>query len=269
MEDINYTPLIQTGIVLILTLVAYLIALWAGRRFIARLEVKGPERGARAATLWLMIRRVILAVLVVTSVLIVFGIWGLSIAPFLALGTIFAAAIGFGAQDVVKDVLAGFFILAEDQYHIGDTVTIAGTTGSVQDIQFRVTVLRDHEGVVHYISNGQITLSSNYTSVFAQPVLDVGVAYSADVDHAMAVMLDELQNLGEDPEWGSKIRGPAEMLGVNELGDSSVVIRGRLTTVAVERWSVRREALRRIKNRFDAEGIEIPFPQLTVHQRSS
>ncbi len=269
MEDTNYTPLIQTGIVLFVTLIAYLAALWAGRRYVARLEEKGPEAGARAATLWLMIRRVILAALIVTSILMLFSIWGLSMAPFLALGTVIAAAIGFGAQDLVKDVLAGFFILAEDQYRIGDTVTIAGTTGSVQDIQFRITVLRDLEGVVHYISNGQITLSSNYTSVFAQPVLNVGVAYSGDVDHAMSVMLDELQNLGKDPEWSSKIQGPAEMLGVDSLGDSSVVIRGRLTTVAVERWSVRREALRRIKNRFDAEGIEIPFPQLTVHQRSN
>jgi small conductance mechanosensitive channel len=168
---------------------------------------------------------------------------------------VIGAAIGFGAQNVVRDVLAGFFILAEDQYQIGDTVAIGGASGTVEDIQFRVTVLRDGEGNVHFVPNGQITVTSNFTRVFAQPVIDVAVAYDQDVDRAMEAMLDELSKLEDDPEWGPVLRGPAEMLGIEDFGASGVVLRGRLTSDGHRRAEVRREALLRIKKRFDAEGI--------------
>jgi small conductance mechanosensitive channel len=258
--------LIATGLVILGGLAVYLFAVWLGNRFVRRMESKSPEGGARAATLWLVIRRAVLAVDIFLVVLFILLVWGVSLTPFLAVGTVVGAAIGFGAQDLVRDILAGFFILAEDQYHIGDTVTIAGTTGSVEDIQFRVTVLRDFEGNVHYVPNGQITVTSNFTSLYAQPVLDIGIAYSENVDEAMTVMMDELVKLASDEEWASKVNGEPEMMGVQELGDSAVVLRARLTTTADDRWAVRREALRRIKNRFDAEGIQIPFPQLTIHR---
>ncbi|MGH8944010.1 MAG: mechanosensitive ion channel family protein, partial [Acidimicrobiia bacterium] len=180
-----------------------------------------------------------------------------NMAPFLAVSTAIAAALGFGAQNLVRDVIAGFFILAEDQYRIGDTVTIAATTGKVEDIQFRVTVLRDGEGNVHYVPNGQITVSSNLTSLYASPSIDVRVGYQADVDRAMEVMLDELASMSADPSWADMITKEPQMLGVQELVGSGVLIRARLTTVAEHRWSVQREALRRLKNRFAAEEIEI------------
>jgi small conductance mechanosensitive channel len=220
------------------------------------------------ATLWVMVRRVIVVLLVVLAALMLLATWDFSLAPFLAVGTVVAAAVGFGAQDVVKNLIAGFFILAEDQYHIGDSVTIAGTTGTVQDIQFRVTVLRDLEGNVHYVPNGQITVTSNLTSLYAQPVVDVGIAYEADVDMAMSVMLDEMNLLAADPEWADKFTGDPEMLGVQELRDSAVILRAQVTTTPDARWSVRREALRRIKKRFDAEGIEIPIPNPTIQAGS-
>lgn len=267
MSESDISRLIGSAVVLGVAALAYLGAVRLGQRFVKRLQAGGAETGARAATLWLMIRRVILAVLVITAILMVLSIWSISLTPFVAMGTVAGAAIGFGAQDLIKDLLAGFFILAEDQYHVGDTISIAGTTGTVEDIQFRVTVLRDYEGNVHFVPNGQITVTSNFTSVFAQPILDVGVAYAQDIDAAMEIILDELNLLAAEPEWRDRISEPAEMLGVQKLGDSSVVLRARLTTLAEERWSVRREALRRSKNRLDREGIEIPFPQVTVHQR--
>lgn len=262
-------PWVRMGFVLAVSLVLYLLMTRIGTRFVRRLEGRSSEAGPRAATLWLMLRRVIGLVLVVFALLMVFDTWGFSLTPFLAIGTVFGAAIGFGAQDLVRDVLAGFFILAEDQYRIGDTVTIADTTGTVEDIQFRITVLRDHEGNVHFVPNGQITVTSNFTNLFAQPVLDVGIAYGADVDHAMKVMLDELRSLRSDPDWSDLITDEPEMLGVQELAESSVIVRARLTTRADARWSARREALLRIKKRFDAEGIEIPFPHLTISQGNS
>ncbi|MFQ5522091.1 MAG: mechanosensitive ion channel family protein [Acidimicrobiia bacterium] len=258
--------LIRTAIVVALSGVLYWLAIRVGHQFVRRASAKGGEHQERAETLWIVLRRVILIVLVVSVVFVLFDTWGFSITPFLALGTVVGAAVGFGAQDLIKDVIAGFFILVEDQFHVGDTVSIAGVTGTVEDIQLRVTVMRDYEGVVHFVPNGQISVSSNYTSHFSKPVIDVGVDYGTDVNRALEVFKDELDRLASDSEWGPKIIGEVEIFGVNALDDSAVVLRGRLTTVADERWAVRREALRRIKNRFDAEGITIPFPQITVHR---
>ena len=213
-----------------------------------------------------MIRRLFLLTVLVTAILVIFSVWGISITPFLAMGTVVAAAVGFGAQDMVKDFIAGFFILVEDQFRVGDTVTIADVSGTVEDIQFRVTKLRDLEGKVHIVPNGQIKVASNHTSLYARPVIDVGISYDSDVDQALAVMKDELHALAADPEWSGRVTGEPEVLGVNSLGDSAVVLRARLTTTAQERWPVRREALLRIKKRFDAEGITIPFPQVTIHK---
>lgn len=259
--------LIGTGVVVLGALVIYWFAGIAGRRYVDRMQKKGYESGARATTLWTVLRRAVMLALFSTAVLFAFSIWGWSLAPLLGVGTVFAAALGFGAQDLVKDFLAGVFILAEDQYQIGDVVTIAGTSGLVEDIQLRITVLRDLEGNVHFVPNGQITVASNFTSKYAQPVIDVGIAYEADVDRAMAVLADELERLAADPEFSDLITGPAEVLGVQELGDSAVILRARLTTDADSRWTVRREALRRVKKRFGAENITIPFPQITINRK--
>lgn len=267
-ESIDIGNLIRTAVVLAIAIVVYWVAKRFGRRVVSRVEQRGPETAERANTLWIMARRLILVAVVVTTALAVLQVWDIGLAPFLAVGTAVAAAIGFGAQDLVKDLIAGFFILIEDQFRVGDVVNIAGATGVVQDIQLRVTVLRDLEGNVHFVPNGQIQVSTNYTSLFAQPVIDVGVAYDTDVDHALEVMRDELEKFIADPDWSEMIKGELEVFGVQELAESQITLRMRLTTTANDRWTVRREALRRIKKRFEDEGITIPFPQLTIHQRS-
>lgn len=263
----NANEFIATGVVLVGGLVVYWLAGIGGRRYVKRMEEKGLESGARAMTLWTVLRRALILVLVATGVLFVFSIWGWSLAPLLGIGTVLAAALGFGAQDLVKDFLAGIFILAEDQYQIGDVVTIAGTSGLVEDIQLRVTVLRDLEGNAHFVPNGQITVASNFTSKYAQPVIDVGIAYEADVDKALDLLRDELEKLANDPEYSELIPGPVEVMGVNELADSAVILRARLTTDADARWTIRREGLLRIKKRFEEEGITIPFPQITINRK--
>jgi len=267
-ETTTNERIVATAVVVGLGIGLYWLATWLGRRYVGRMADRAVERAARARTLWTVMRRVILLVLAILATLFGLQIWAIGIAPFLAVGTVLAAAIGFGAQDLVRDFLSGFFILLEDQFQIGDTVTIAGVSGTVEDIQLRITKLRDLEGNAHFVPNGQITVTSNFTSLFAQPVIDVGVAYETDIDRALEIFGDELAKLAEDPEFGPFITGDAEVLGVNSLGDSSVVLRGRLTTVADQRWAVRREALRRVKNRFDAEGITIPFPQITINPKS-
>jgi small conductance mechanosensitive channel len=265
MSDSTIEGLVGTAIAIGALTVVWLVVLWTGSRFVGRFESRGGEGGSRATTLWALIRRVMLILLLVLGVLLVLSVWQVSLTPFLALGTVFGAALGFGAQDLVRDFLAGFFILAENQYHLGDTITIGGVTGTVEDIQLRVTVLRDFEGNVHFVPNGQITVTSNFTSIYAQPVLDLAVGYGEDVDRVMEVIKDELDEMVSDDEWRDTFRGEPEILGIQSLGDSAVTIRARLTTEAEERWTVRREALRRIKKRLDAEGIEIPFPQIRVH----
>lgn len=267
MEDLpSLDRLIRTAIVIVVALVGYWLAKGFGRRVVGRVEQRGPEAAERAVTLWIMSRRLLLIVFVVITALMVLQTWDIGLTPFLALGTAVAAAIGFGAQDLVKDLIAGFFILVEDQFRVGDVVEIAGAAGVVEDIQLRVTVLRDLEGNAHFVPNGHITVTKNYTSRYAQPVIDVGVAYDTDLDRALDIMKSELEALAADPQFSEKIRGEVEVFGVEDLGDSSITLRMRMNTVAKERWTVRREALRRVKMRFEQEGITIPFPQLTIHQ---
>ncbi len=262
----NSEAIIRSLIIVGGTLVAYFGAARFGRRLIRRITARGGDEGGRADSLWSMLRRVLLVVVVVTLILMLFGAWGIPIAPLLAVGSAIGVALGFGAQSLVKDVIAGFFILAEDQYRIGDVVKVGGVAGAVEDIRPRVTVLRDLDGNVHYVPNGHIDVTSNLTQEFAQAVLDIGIAYKEDVDGALAILQDELTALSEDPDWSARIIEPPKVLGVEQLGDSAVVLRAIVKVDSTERWNVRREAFRRVKNRLDAEGIEIPFPHVTVYQ---
>lgn len=259
--------LVQTLVVTVGLIAGYLIVARLGRRTVNRVSQRGDDGGARAATLWSMMRRLLLVAVAVTLVLTVASIWSIPSAPFLAVGSAVGVAVGFGAQDLVRDVIAGFFILAEDQYHIVDVVRVAGVAGAVEDIRPRVTVLRDLDGNVHYVPNGQIKVASNLTHEFAQVVLDISVSYDAPVDHVLVVLADELIRMSEDEAWSAQILEPPQVLGVDQLGDSAVVVRAVLRVAAEERWNVKREALRRVKKRFDDEGIEIPYPMLNVIRR--
>jgi small conductance mechanosensitive channel len=204
-------------------------------------------------------------VAVVIWLLTVMNVWDIPITAFVAVGSAIGLAIGFGAQSMVKDIIAGFFILAEDQFGIGDVVKIAGATGTVVDMRLRVTVLRDLDGNAHYVPNGEIAVASNFTQSYAQVVIDVGIAYHVNVDRALEVFGDELLRFSADPDWSGFVLEEPVVLGVQELGDSSVTIRAYLKVAPDKRWLVRRELFRRIKNRFDADSIEIPFPQRTLH----
>lgn len=262
----NADALVRTLIIVVGVLIAYSLAARFGRRLIRRITARGGDEGARADSLWAMMRRLLLVVAGVTLVLMIFGAWDIPIAPLLAVGSAIGVALGFGAQNLVKDVIAGFFILAEDQYRIGDVIRVGGVAGVVEDIRPRVSVLRDLDGNVHYVPNGFIDVTSNLTQEFAQAVLDIGIAYKEDVDAALDVLGDELAAFSQDPAWASMIIEPPQVLGVDQLGDSAVVLRAIVKVTAPDRWSVRREAFRRVKNRFDAEGIEIPFPHITVYR---
>jgi small conductance mechanosensitive channel len=268
-DPLRQTQLVQTAVILAGTVLLWWLLMRGVARAIERIgrgdSVEAAEQRQRVETLWKAGRRVAAIVVVVIVVLTVMNIWDIPITAFVAVGSAVGVAVGFGAQSLVKDIIAGFFILAEDQFGIGDVVKIAGASGSVVDMRLRVTVLRDLDGNAHYVPNGEIAVASNFTQSYAQVVIDVGIAYHENVDIALEVFGDELRRFATDEEWSVSVLEEPVVLGVQELGDSAVTIRGYIKVAPDQRWLVRRELFRRIKNRFDADSIEIPFPQRTVH----
>ena len=190
---------------------------------------------------------------------------GVNITPLLTGAGIAGLAVGFGAQNLVRDVISGFFFILEDQVHVGDVVEVNGTSGLVEAVKLRTLVLRDLSGTVHVVPNGEITTLSNKTKEFSYAVLDIGVAYKEDTDHVSAVLHDVGADLTSDSDFSDSILSSLEILGVSEFGDSAVVIKIRIKTRPLKQWMIGRELRRRIKKAFDAEGIEIPFPHLSLY----
>jgi small-conductance mechanosensitive channel len=261
------TVAVLIGAVVVIWFVKRGIRRWStnvDRRYVASDQHVDRERGQRLVTLTSVALVLVRIVVWVLAILTIMGIWGIPMSPFVAAAATIGIAIGFGAQDLVKDVIAGFFILVEDQFGIGDVVSIGGVSGTVEAITLRTTVLRDLDGNEYHIPNGHIVVTTNMTQGFARVVADIGVSYSTDVDMAMSVILDEAASMADDPGWSESFLGAPEMLGVNGLNDSSVEIRLVAKVIPEERWTVKREFNRRIKNRLDAEGIEIPYNHISV-----
>ena len=223
------------------------------------------KRGRTLGTLLKNAGRVIVAVMAILLSLNLF----IDITALIAGAGILGLAISFGAQSLVKDVLAGFFMLLEDQFAVGDVIEVAGKTGVVERVTLRVVVLRALDGSVHVVPNGEITTVTNKTRGWSRAVLDIGVGYGEDVDRVLAVVRDEAARFAGDSDWQHQLDGdpPVEVWGVESLADSAVVVRLVARTQPGSQWNVAREIRRRIKVRFDAEGIEIPFPQRTLHVR--
>lgn len=221
-------------------------------------------RERRGKTISQLLRSVGRVVIIVIALLLTFNLF-IDIGPILAGAGILGLAVSFGAQSLVKDVISGFFILFENQFAIGDVVEAVGKSGVVEKMTLRVVVLRDVEGTMHVIPNGEIKVVSNRTRGWSRAVVDVGVAYDEDIDRALTIVRDEAAQFSTDKAWGSQLDGPVDVPGVESLGDSAVVIRSLIRTQPGSQWSAAREFRRRIKNRFDREGIEIPFPQRRVH----
>jgi len=192
---------------------------------------------------------------------------GVDIAPLLAGVGIAGLAIGFGAQTLVKDFLTGFFILMENQYRVGDVVKIGDHAGLVEKIKLRTTVLRDLEGIVHIIPNGEVQSVRNMTYEWSRVVLDIGVAYKEDVDKVIQVLKDVGKKMRQEEPYSQFMLEDPQILGVDNFGDSAVTIKMLAKTCPLKQWDVGREMKRRIKHAFDKEGIEIPFPQRTVYIR--
>jgi len=253
---------IVMGIVLLLTLVRRAVLRFR-RLFEGALQ--SPAQTKRADTLAHVIRDVARIMIMTVGGMMILSEVGVDLKPLLAAAGLGGLAIGFGGQSLVKDVISGFFILLEDSIRVGDVVEIAGVGGVVEEVRLRTITLRDLAGNVHVVPNGVIDKVKNMTKVYSYYLFEVGVAYRESVDEVMAVLKEIAAELQTDPAFESDILAPLEMLGVDQFADSAVIIKCRLKTKPCQQWRVGREMNRRIKNTFDAKGIEIPFPHQTLY----
>jgi len=260
--------LTASGIKILGILIALIILSQMSRWVVKWLERFVPEKDSlqateakkRAQTLGNILRHVLLIVIFFVAILMILGELGIQLGPLLATAGIGALAIGFGAQSLVKDFISGFFILLENQYRIGDAIEVAGVSGLVESVSLRKTVLRDLEGRVHTVPNGEIKVVSNLSKEWSRAVVDIGISYRDDVDHIIDLLGQIGRELaGEEPYQSAILESP-QILGVERFGESQLVIRMIVKTMPLKQWEVGRELRRRIKNRFDEKGIQIPPP---------
>ena len=198
------------------------------------------------------------------AVFMVLSELGINIAPILAGAGVVGIALGFGAQSLVKDIIAGLFIIMENQYRVGDVVKVADVAGLVEGINLRRTVLRDLDGIVHVVPNGEIRVASNFTKEWSRVNLNISVAYGTDLDRAIAVINRVCQEMAEEPEWAPVILKTPQVLRVDNLGDSGIELKVLGDTKPIQQWAVMGEIRKRVKKAFDEEGIEIPWPHTKV-----
>jgi small-conductance mechanosensitive channel len=223
------------------------------------------EMEKRAKTLSSFIRYALSVATLVVAAMMIFAQLGVEIGPVLAAAGIVGLAVGFGAQQLVQDVISGFFILMEDQIRVGDVVQIGGQGGLVERVSLRMTTLRDLAGNVHFVRNGQINIVTNMTKNYSYYVFDIGVAYRENVDEVIELIKEVGEELRKNPDYKDDILEPIEVLGLDKFGDSAVVIKARIKTMPIKQWGVGREFNRLIKKKFDEKNIEIPFPHVTMY----
>jgi len=201
------------------------------------------------------------------AIFMILGTLGINLGPLVAGAGIAGIALGFGAQSIVKDFLSGILMLVEDQFGIGDVIDVGEASGVVESLSLRTTRLRSIDGTVWHVPNGEIRRVGNMSQGWSRSVIDVGIGYGSDIDTSLAIMKGVAEGMSNEETWNTKLLEKPELLGVQELGDSSVVLRMWVVTEPAAQWDVSRELRRRIKYAFDAAGIEIPFPQMTAHLR--
>lgn len=229
---------------------------WWWREGLARVG----EREKRALTLAGIVKTVGTTAIVVIATMMGLRELGLDITPIIAGAGVVGLAVGFGAQSLIKDVIAGFFIILEGQFGVGDVIKTGEISGQVERLNLRVTVLRDDNGAAHFIPNSELKVVSNLTKEWSQVALNVGVPYREDIDRVVSILERIGQELAADARMDAMILEPPEVLGIEALGESQVTIKILVKTLPQKQWEVARELRKRIKATFDKEGIEIPYP---------
>ncbi|HDL04049.1 MAG TPA: mechanosensitive ion channel family protein [candidate division Zixibacteria bacterium] len=258
---------IRIAIIIIMMFITLKLAGVLSRRLFApfKKDKLEAEMQKRADTLSSLLKYILSVSIVVIALIMILGEFGIKIGPILAAAGIVGLAVGFGSQQLVQDVISGFFILMEDQIRVGDVINIAGKGGLVEKITLRTTTLRDLAGNVHFVRNGHIDIVTNMTKEFSFYVFDIGVAYRENVDEVIDVIKKVDEELRNDTEFSGDIMEPIEIMGLDKFADSAVVIKARIKTKPIKQWQIGREFNRRLKMAFDAKNIEIPFPHMTVY----
>jgi small-conductance mechanosensitive channel len=233
---------------------------------IPKIPVESQDQlSTRSKTMASVLIKITAIIIWIIALVMVLGVIEVDIAPLLATLGVASLALGFAVQNIIRDYLQGFFIIMEDWYRIGDWVTIAGMEGEVETIGPRRTVLREINGTMHVIPNSQINFASNQTRDWARINLYVTVAYKEDISHVYQVIDGVCQELKDDPDFGTNLTSTPSAMRVSALGDHGVDICIRGYTKPGEQWGLTGELRKRIKNRFDQEGIEIPWPHTKVY----
>ncbi len=269
--DFEQVVIVISKLVLILIItVAGLILTKMVARSIRKMMLKkkyknDEEKMSRADTLSGVFQSLAKFIIFTIAIMMILKELGLDITPLIATAGLGAVALGFGAQSLIKDFFSGFFLLMENQIRLGDWVSIADVTGEVQKVNLRTTVLRDIHGKVHTIPNGEIKMVSNLTKDFSKCTIDFGIAYKENVDKVMFLLKEIMDDLASDYNYHEYILDAPKVFGVQDFADSAVIIRTQIKTKAGKHWEIGRELRRRVKNKFDELGIEIPFPHRTLY----
>ena len=209
---------------------------------------------------------VIDAIIILFFITNILGNFGIDTKAILATAGVLGVAVGFGGKKLVEDLFTGLSIILTGQLRVGDYVTVNNSTGTVEKLTLTMCVIRAFNGDVHYLRNGQIDTVINQTKDFSYPLFNLGVAYKTDVTHVMRVLNEVGKELKEMPEYGKYILSDIEVYGLNEFQDSAIVIQFRIKTTPQEQWMIKRKLNQMIKERFEQEGIEIPFPQVVINK---
>ena len=271
-------PALRVGGIVLLALVGYVALRTAARIGVRHLLERRPsgegvlpavELERRVTTIEKLIIRVGASLIVAIGLLMVLAVFAIDIGPAVAGLGVIGIAVGLGAQTLVKDWLAGVFVVLENQYSAGDVVSIAGVEGTVEDFSLRRTTLRDLDGTVHSVPNGQITVASNHTRVWARVNLDIAVAYDTDVERATALIDQVGAELATDPAWRDRLLEEPTVVRINALGDSGLTLKVLGQVRAAEQWAVAGELRKRILAAFSKGGIEVPYPRRVMVTRAA
>ena len=261
---------IQAFIILLIAFIIVMIARrvipkMIGARIPKMREEKPDQLAVRSQTLSRIVVQVVSVLIWILAVVMILSQLGIEIAPLLAGIGVAALALGFAAQNIIRDYLHGFFIIMEDWYRVGEVAVIQGTGGLVENITLRRTVLRDLNGTLHIFPNSRVEQASNMTRDWSRVNLDVTVAYKENLDSVIQVINEVGQGMKDDPNWGQDLLTAPAVTRVNNLGDHGVEIKILADTKPIKQWGLMGELRKRLKDRFDEVGIEIPWPHTKVY----
>ncbi len=267
----NWLNIVIVAAVLLVVIIVVIIVARRIRRLVER-KISDDKQiiKKRTFTFTSVVSNLIIIISVIAALLIIADQVGISVTPLLAGAGVAGIVIGFGAQSLIKDLINGIFILLEQWYQVNDIITIGDTTGTVERFNLRTTVIRDLEGTLHFVPNGEINKLSNRTHTWSRALIEIGVHYKENIDKVVRVLEEVFDELISDKKYKKFILEKPEILGeggVSELGDSAVVFTIICKVKPGQQWTIARQLRKRIKERFDREGIEIPYPSTNVYMR--